>query len=181
VLTGRGIAYAPRNGALVAIVVAVERTSGRYRVTRFTVAHDCGLVVNPLSLKGTIEANLIQAMSRAMHEQVRFDATRVLSVDWQTYPIADMTEVPDAIDIVLLNNRPDAVSRGAGEPASRPTVAAIANALYDATGVRLRRVPFTFDALKAALAQRNQPTGNTSDLTTTGTAPDAASSAPMST
>jgi len=152
-LAGRGFAYAPRNGSIVAIVadVEVERDTGRYRVRRFTCAHDCGFVVNPLNLKGTIEANLVQAMSRAMHEAVRFDATRVLSTDWLTYPIVDMMEVPDAIDIMLVNNRPEARSRGAGEPATRPVAAAIANALFDATGVRLRRVPLTPESLLAAL------------------------------
>lgn len=150
---GRGIAYAPRNNAVVAIVaeVEVDRETGRYRVRRFTCAHDCGFVVNPSNLRGTIEANLVQGMSRAMHEAVRFDATRVLSVDWLTYPIVDMVEVPDAIDIVILNNRPEARSRGAGEPATRPVAAAIANALFDATGVRLRRVPLTPEALRAAM------------------------------
>jgi CO/xanthine dehydrogenase Mo-binding subunit len=108
-------------------------------------------VVNPLNLRGTIEANLIQAMSRAMHESVRFDATRVLSNDWITYPIVDMTEVPDAIEIVMLNNRPGATARGAGEPATRPVAAAIANALFDAVGVRLRRVPFTPESILTAL------------------------------
>jgi CO/xanthine dehydrogenase Mo-binding subunit len=143
--TGRGIAYAPRAGAIVAVVaeVEVDRDTGRYRVTRFTCAHDCGFVVNPLNLRGTIEANLIQAMSRARHEAVRFDASRVLSVDWLTYPIVDMSEVPDAIDIVLVNNRPEARSRGAGEPSTRPVAAAIANAIFDATGVRLRRCPLS--------------------------------------
>jgi CO/xanthine dehydrogenase Mo-binding subunit len=120
-------------------------------VRRFTCAHDCGFVVNPLNLRGTIEANLIQGMSRAMHEAVRFDSTRVLSVDWLTYPIVDMMEVPDAIDIVLLNNRVGATSRGAGEPSTRPMAAAIANALFDATGVRLRRVPLTAEALLAGI------------------------------
>src|SRR5918996_3549707 len=152
-LRGRGIAYAPRNGATVAIVAKVEvnEDTGAFRVTRFSVAHDCGLVINPKQLEGTIEANVIQTMSRAMREQVLFDSTRVLSVDWASYPIVDMTEVPDAIDIVVLNNRPDAKSAGAGEPATRPTVAAIANALFDATGVRFRRVPFTADSIKAGL------------------------------
>jgi CO/xanthine dehydrogenase Mo-binding subunit len=150
---GRGIAYAPRNQSIVAVVaqVEVERATGRYRVRRFTCAHDCGFVINPSSLMGTIEANLIQAMSRAMHEAVRFDATRVLSTDWITYPIVDMTEVPDAIDIVLVNNRTEAQSRGAGEPATRPVAAAIANALFDATGVRLRRCPLTPESLAAAM------------------------------
>ncbi len=153
IVTGRGIAYAPRAQSIVAIVaeVEVDRETGKYRVKRFTCAHDCGFVVNPLNLRGTIEANLVQGMSRAMHEAVRFDATRVLSVDWLTYPIVDMTEVPDAIDIVMVNNRPGAASRGAGEPGTRPVAAAIANALFDATGVRLRRVPLTPDALLAAL------------------------------
>ena len=151
--TGRGIAYANRNGTLVAIVaeVEVDRASGAWRARRVTCAHDCGFVVNPLNLKGTIEANIVQAMSRAKHEAVRFDGTRVLSVDWLTYPIVDMTEVPDAIDIVLVNNRPDAPSRGAGEPATRPMAAALANALFDATGVRLRRCPLTPEALRSQL------------------------------
>lgn len=153
VVRGQGIAYAPRNNATVAIVadVEVDRDTGRYRVRRFTCAHDCGFVINPLNLRGTIEANLIQGMSRAMHEAVRFDATRVLSNDWLTYPIVDMTEVPDDIDIVMLNNKPEARSRGAGEPATRPVAAAIANALHDALGVRIRRVPLTPQAVLAAL------------------------------
>ncbi|HET9469874.1 MAG TPA: molybdopterin cofactor-binding domain-containing protein, partial [Usitatibacter sp.] len=152
-LVGQGIAYAPRHGTMVAVVaeVAVEPASGRYRVRRFTVAHDCGFVVNPLSLRGTIEANLMQAMSRTMHEAVRFDATRVRSVDWITYPILDATEVPDAVDIVVIGNEPGAKVYGAGEPSSRPVAAAIANALHDAIGARVRRVPLTPDAVLAAM------------------------------
>ena len=152
-LVGQGLAYAPRHGTMVAVVaeVAVDPASGRYRVRRFTVAHDCGFVVNPLSLRGTIEANLMQAMSRTMHEAVRFDATRVRSVDWITYPILDMTEVPDAVDIVVIGDKPGAKVYGAGEPTSRPVPAAIANALHDAIGVPVRRVPLTPDAVLAAL------------------------------
>ena len=150
--SGRGIAYAPRAGTMVAVVaeVAVNMDSGRFRVTRFVVAHDCGFVINPMSLTGTIEANLIQAMSRAMFEQVRFTPTRVTSVDWASYPIAEMADVPDAIEIEMVDNRPGAPSLGAGEPSSRPVAAAIANALFDATGVRIRRVPFTPETLQAA-------------------------------
>jgi nicotinate dehydrogenase subunit B len=152
VVRGRGIAYAPRSGTMVALVaeVEVDMDSGKMRVTRFVVAHDCGFVVNPMSLAGTIEANLIQAMSRAMHEQVGFTPTRVTSVDWATYPIAEMADIPDSIDIEIVNNRPEAKSLGAGEPSTRPVAAAIANALFDATGVRIRRVPFTPSALQAA-------------------------------
>jgi nicotinate dehydrogenase subunit B len=152
IVKGRGIAYAPRAGTMVAMVAEVEANmdTGAFRVTRFVVAHDCGFVVNPMSLAGTIEANLIQAMSRAMYEEVRFTPTRVTSVDWATYPIAEMSDVPDSIDIEMVNNRPDAPSLGAGEPSTRPVAAVIANALFDATGVRIRRVPFTPAALLAA-------------------------------
>ena len=152
-LTGRGIAYAPRAGAVVAIVAEIEINidTGKLRVTRFVAAHDCGFVVNPLSLIGTVEANLMQAMSRAMFESVRFDETRVTSVDWLTYPIADITDTPDGIDVVLVNNQAANKSVGAGEPATRPVAAAIGNAIFDATGVRIRRVPFTPEALKLAL------------------------------
>lgn len=151
-LRGRGIAYAPRNGAVVAIVaeVEVERASGRWRATRFVVAHDCGMVINPRSLEGVIESNILMSLSRARHEEVRFDEHQVLSVDWLSYPILDMTEVPDRIDVVLVGNRPGR-SYGAGEPSTRPVAAALANALFDAIGARLRRVPFTPERLRAAL------------------------------
>ena len=152
VVTGRGIAYAPRAGTVVAIVadVEIDINTGKLRVTRFVVAHDCGFVVNPLSLVGTIEANLLQAMSRAMFEAVQFDEHKVNSIDWASYPIADITDAPDQIEVVILNNSPGMKSTGAGEPATRPVAAAIGNAIFDATGVRIRRVPFTPEALKVA-------------------------------
>ncbi|MEO6409507.1 MAG: molybdopterin cofactor-binding domain-containing protein [Burkholderiaceae bacterium] len=151
-LTGRGIAYAPRNGAVVAMVaeVEVERATGLWRATRFVVAHDCGMVVNPRSLDGVIESNILMSLSRSRHEEVRFDARSVLSVDWASYPILDMTEVPDAIEVVLVGNLPGR-SYGAGEPSTRPVAAALANALFDATGRRLRRVPLTPERLLAAM------------------------------
>ena len=152
VMTGRGIAYAPRNGAVVAVVaeVEVERSTGQWRATRFVVAHDCGMVINPLSLERVIESNILMSLSRSRHEEVRFDEHRVLSVDWLSYPILDMTEVPDRIDVVLVGNRAGR-SYGAGEPSTRPVAAALANALFDATGHRLRRVPFTPQRLLAAM------------------------------
>ena len=151
-LRGRGIAYALRNGALAAIVaeVEVDRTTGAWRATRFVVAHDCGMVINPRSLERVIESNVLMSLSRSRHEEVRFDATRVTSVDWASYPILDMTEIPDAIDVVLVGNRAGK-SYGAGEPSTRPIAAALGNALFDATGVRLRRVPFTPARLLAAI------------------------------
>lgn len=151
-LRGRGVAYAPRNGTIVAVIaeVTVNRETGALRVTRFVVAHDCGFVINPGALVGTIEANLIQGLSRTVHEAVGFTPTQVTSVDWVTYPILDMTEIPESVEVVLLNNRPEMKSTGAGEPATRPVAAAIANAFFDATGVRLRRVPFDAKAVRAA-------------------------------
>ena len=151
-LRGRGIGYAPRNGAVVAIVAEVEvvAATGQWRATRFVVAHDCGMVINPRSLEGVIESNILMSLSRTRHEEVRFDETRVLSEDWLSYPILDITEVPDRIDVVLVGNRPGR-SYGAGEPSTRPVAAALANALFDATGRRLRRVPFTPARLLAAL------------------------------
>jgi nicotinate dehydrogenase subunit B len=152
VMRGRGIAYAPRNGAVVAIVaeVEVQRATGQWRATRFVVAHDCGLVINPRSLEGVIESNILMSLSRSRHEEVRFDSQRVRSVDWLSYPILDMTEVPDSIELVMVGNQ-GSRSHGAGEPSTRPVAAALANALFDATGRRLRRVPFTPERLRAAL------------------------------
>ena len=160
IVTGRGIAYAPRGGAIVAIVADVEVNieTGKCRVTRFVAAHDCGFVINPRSLVGTVEANLIQAMSRAMHEEVRFNAHQVTSVDWMSYPVVDITDVPDRIDVILVNNIAESASKGAGEPATRPVAAVIGNAIFDATGVRIRRVPFTQAALLAAFRERGRLT-----------------------
>jgi CO/xanthine dehydrogenase Mo-binding subunit len=100
-------------------------------------------------LRGCIEGNIVQGTSRALWEEVRFDVKNVTSVDWLTYPILDITEAPEAIDIVLVD-RPELPPQGAGEPSTRPVAAAIANAIFDATGIRLRRVPFTPERIKAA-------------------------------
>ena len=153
--TGRGIAYTPRNNTVLATVAEVEvnQATGEVRVTRFVIAHDCGLIINPDGLRGTIEANLIQSMSRALKEEVRFDRSGVTSVDWHTYPVLMAPEAPDAIEIVLINH-PELPPYGAGEPASVATAPAIANAIFDATGARLRTVPFTPERVKAALARR---------------------------
>lgn len=149
---GRGVAYAPRNGTLVALVaeVTVNLETGELRVPRFVVAHDCGYVINPGSLLGTIEANLVQGLSRTLHETVQFNAREVRSHDWVTYPILNSTETPGVVVVVMLNNHPGAKLYGAGEPATRPVAAVIGNALFDATGVRVRTIPFTRPALQAA-------------------------------
>jgi nicotinate dehydrogenase subunit B len=152
-VSGRGIGYAQRNGSTVAIVaeVEVDRSSGKIWARKFTVAHDCGQIINPNGLKHTIEGNIIQGISRTLWEEVHFDNKSVTSVDWETYPILDISEVPETIDCVLID-RPDLPPTGAGEPSIRPLSGAIANAVFDATGVRIRRVPFSPDRVKAALS-----------------------------
>jgi CO/xanthine dehydrogenase Mo-binding subunit len=154
VLKGRGFAYVQydRTEAYVAAVADVEvvPNTGVVRVRRVTVAHDCGLIVNPDGLRNQIEGNVIQAISRTLKEAVKFDTTRVTGVDWAGYPILRFTEFPVAIDIVLID-RPDQLSVGAGEAAMSPIAPAIANAIFAATGVRMREVPFTPERVKAAL------------------------------
>ena len=154
IVTGRGIAFGTRRGTYVATVAEVEvnRRTGTIRVRRLVCAHDCGLIINPDGLRGTIEANLIQSLSRGLKEEVMFSRDNVTSVDWQTYPVARSLDIPEQVDIVLLN-RPELPSAGAGEPASRPTAASIANAIFDATGARVRQAPLTPSRIKAALAR----------------------------
>jgi CO/xanthine dehydrogenase Mo-binding subunit len=153
VVTGRGFAYAQRGQTIVALAVEVEvnRATGRVWPRRWTVAHDCGLVINPQGLRLCIEGNIVQGSSRALWEEVTFDPAMVTSLDWIGYPILDLPEAPAAIDIVLLD-RPELPPSGAGEGSIRPVAAAIANAVFDATGIRLRRAPFTPDRIKAAMA-----------------------------
>ncbi|HLQ91549.1 MAG TPA: molybdopterin cofactor-binding domain-containing protein [Xanthobacteraceae bacterium] len=152
-VSGRGIAYSQRNGTRVAIVaeIEVDRTTGKISVRKFTVAHDCGQIINPAGLKHTIEGNMIQGMSRTIWEETKFDTKNVTSIDWMSYPILDITERPAEIDIVLID-RPNVAPSGAGEPSMRPLSAAIANAIFDATGVRIRRVPFTPESVRQAMS-----------------------------
>ncbi|HLW59984.1 MAG TPA: molybdopterin cofactor-binding domain-containing protein [bacterium] len=154
-VTGRGIAYTPRGNTRLATIAEVEvnQASGQVHVTRLVIAHDCGLIINPDGLRGTIEANLVQSTSWALKEEVRFGREGVTSVDWASYPILRTPEVPDQIEVVLIN-RPDLPPSGAGEPASVATAPAIANAIFDATGARLRTAPFTPARVKTALLHR---------------------------
>jgi len=154
VLPGRGIAYAQRGGTIVAVVaeIEVERKTGRIHARKFTVAHDCGLIINPEGLRYTIEGNVVHGLSRALFEEVRFDREKVTSVDWLSYPILDIADAPEAIEVVLIS-RPEVAPTGAGEPTIRVIPAAVANAFFDATGVRLRKAPLTAERVKAALAK----------------------------
>ena len=155
VVSGRGVSLGVRNGTYVGTIADVEvnRRTGLVRVKRFVCAHECGLIINPDGLTRTIEANLMQSISRTMYEEVAFDRSRVRSVDWTTYPVARAADVPDTVDVVLIDRR-DLPPGGAGEPSSRGVPAAICNAIFDATGVRIRRVPFTPARVKAALDAR---------------------------
>ncbi len=150
---GQGIAYAQRNGSVNAVVAEVEvnPNTGRVWVRRMFVGADHGLIINPFTLDRVIEGNLIQATSRTLFEEVKFDRNMVASDDWVSYPILEAPDVPIEIKITKIN-RPELGSRGAGEPTTRVAPPAIANAFFDATGVRLRRVPFTPKRVKAALS-----------------------------
>jgi CO/xanthine dehydrogenase Mo-binding subunit len=161
ILTGRGIAYALRNQTVVAQIAEVEvnRRTGRIWVRRFVCAHDCGLVINPEALRRALECGTLHSLSRALYEEVRFDREKVTSIDWASHPTLTHADTPAEIDIVLVNgdpnpDRPDLPHYGAGETVCKPTLAAVANAVFDATGVRLRRVPFrrarVLEALQAA-------------------------------
>lgn len=152
VAEGRGVAFAryENDQAIVACIaeVQVERASGIVRVKRIVVAHDCGLIINPNGVRNQIEGNVIQSLSRALKEEVKFNQMRITSIDWETYPILTFSEMPE-IEIVLIN-RPDQPAVGAGEPSTVTTAAAVANAVFDATGIRLRQVPFTPDRVRAS-------------------------------
>jgi len=153
-LVGRGVAYTrykqAENYVATFIEVAVDPESGAIAVRRVVCAHDCGLVVNPDALRNQIEGGIVQTLSRALHEEVQFDESRVTSVDWSTYPILKFSEAP-AVEVILIERRDEALW-GAGEAATVPVAGALGNAVFDATGVRLRRVPFTAARVKAALA-----------------------------
>jgi nicotinate dehydrogenase subunit B len=153
VARGRGIAWVNRDGARVATIadVSVDPRRGAIRVERVVVAHDCGLVVNPDGLRNQVEGNVIQSLSRTLHEEVSFDRAHVTSRDWAGYPILRFEEIPDSIEVVLVNNSPQYPSLGAGEPSTCPTAAVIGNAVFDAIGVRLRQTPFRPERVHTAM------------------------------
>ncbi len=152
VYTGQGMAYIQRGGTRVVTIVEVEvnRQTGKVWGKRYTVGQDCGQIINPDLMKLTIEGNVVQSTSRALWEEVKFDDKMVTSIDWLGYPIVDMKEAPETVDILLIDH-PELPPTGAGEATTRPTAAALANAIFDATGVRLRQAPFTPDRIKSGL------------------------------
>jgi CO/xanthine dehydrogenase Mo-binding subunit len=148
IVAGRGVAISGMAGTVVAQIadVDVERSTGKVTVRKVTVAHDCGIIVNPDGLKNQIEGNVIQGTSRALMEEVIFDAAGVRNLNWNTYPIIRFRDVPE-VDIVLIDQRA-MQPLGGGEASSTATAAAIGNAIFDAVGVRLRQAPFTPDRVR---------------------------------
>ncbi len=149
---GRGIGFAKYKNlaAYVAVIaeVEVDRATGVVQVPRAFAAADAGLIVNPDGLINQIEGGVIQSTSWTLREAISYDGTQVLTQSWADYPILHMTEVP-SVDVSLID-RPEERSVGAGESAQGPTVAAIANAVANATGRRIRDLPFTAERVKAA-------------------------------
>ena len=154
VAKGRGFSYVFYDNARTYVSavceVEVNRKNGHVRATRFVIAHDCGLIINPDGVKAQIEGGVVQTLSRTLIEEVKWDASRVTSLDWATYPILAFPQVPK-IEITLID-RPDQPAWGAGEPICAVVPSALANAIFDATRARLRTAPFTPDRVKAALA-----------------------------
>ncbi len=153
VLTGRGIAYQFRGEHIGAIITELEvtRKTGKIKLKRVLMATDVGQVINPDGLRNVMEGNFIQAASRTLKEEVRFSPRSVTSIDWITYPILNATEVPERIDVLAVNNAPGNPPGPAGEGMTRVTPPSIANAFFDATGVRLRQAPMTPARVRAAL------------------------------
>ncbi|MGR7997166.1 molybdopterin cofactor-binding domain-containing protein [Xanthobacter sp. ZOL 2024] len=165
VVRGQGFAYAlyvhskfPGYGAAWSAWVAdveVNKRTGDVAVKRVVVGQDSGLMINPAGIEHQIHGNVIQATSRALKEEVSFTETAVADKEWGAYPILTFPEVP-VINVVLMP-RPDDPPLGSGESASVPSAAAIANAIFDATGVRLREPPFTPERVRAALGNPLPP------------------------
>lgn len=150
---GRGFSYIKyelvRTYVATVADVAVNRRTGEVKVERFYVAHDCGQIINPDGLKNQIEGNVVQTVSRTLIEELQWDRSKVTSLDWQSYPILKFPDVPEVV--MALIDRPNERPWGAGEPTAAVVPSAIANAIYDATGARLRSVPFTPDKVRTTL------------------------------
>jgi nicotinate dehydrogenase subunit B len=151
---GRGFAFA-RYKNLAAYVatafeVEVERESGRVRVVHAVAAVDSGEAVNPDGMRNQIEGGILQSLSWSLYEAVTFENTRITSTDWGSYPILRFQGLPDSVDVYVIN-RPGQPFLGTGEAAQGPTAAALANAVADATGARIRDLPLTPARVKAAI------------------------------
>lgn len=151
---GHGFAFARYKNLAAYLAIAAEveldHETGRTRLARAVAAVDCGEAINLDGVKNQIEGGILQAASWTLHESVRFDRTRILSRDWSSYPIMRFASVPDEIEVFVVD-RPGMPFLGTGEAAQGPTAAAIANAIADAAGIRMRDIPITADKIKAAI------------------------------
>lgn len=157
IATGRGVAcvlYEGYNGYCAMVVeVEVNQDTGKIRVRRIVAATDCGPISNPDGLRNQTEGGALQGMSRALLEEVTWDDQKVTSIDWQTYRSLPLGfDIPN-VEVVLIN-RPEEKAMGAGELSITVVAAAIGNAVFDATGARIRRIPFTPERVKVALNAR---------------------------
>jgi nicotinate dehydrogenase subunit B len=150
---GRGLSYGKyelvRTYVGIVADVSVDRTNGKVKVDRVFVVHDCGQIINPDGLRNQIEGNVVQTVSRSVVEKLTFSRSAVTSLNWGSYPILTFPNVPEVV--IDLIDRPTEVPWGAGEPTTSVVPSAIANAVYDATGARLRSVPFRPATVLAAL------------------------------
>ena len=148
---GRGVALVLRDGTYAAGVarVAVDPATGRVQVRSVTVAQDAGLIINPTSVERQVESAVLQTTSRALLEEVTFDSANVTSLDWSSYPLLTMADAPEVTTVLI--DHPEIPATGVGEPAVNLIAPAISSAIFDATGVRLRSLPFRPDVVKAAL------------------------------
>jgi CO/xanthine dehydrogenase Mo-binding subunit len=153
-VTGRGVScvcYEGDNGYVAMVAeVAVDQDTGRIQVTRLVVAQDCGPISNPDGMRNQIEGGALQGMSRALGEEVTWDDRKITSIDWRSYRTLPLGFAPPVVDIVLLNQT-DVEACGSGETSITVVAPAIGNAVFDATGIRLRQVPFTPERVLAAL------------------------------
>jgi CO/xanthine dehydrogenase Mo-binding subunit len=152
-MMGRGMSYVKYELARTYVGavadVEVNRVTGKVRVPRFYLVQDCGQIINPDGVKAQLDGNVIQTVSRTLMEEVKWNRSMVTTLDWVSYPIITFPDVPQlAYDLI---DRPNERPWGAGEPAAAVVPSAIANAVFDATGVRMRSVPFTPTKVKAAL------------------------------
>ncbi len=153
IMKGRGMSYVKyelvRTYVGAVADVEVDRTTGKVTVPRFYLVHDCGQMINPEGVKLQLDGNVIQTLSRTLMEEVKWDRSMVTTLDWASYPIIKFPDVPELhYDLI---DRPNERPWGAGEPAAAVVPSAVANAIFDATGVRMRSVPFTPAKVKAAL------------------------------
>jgi len=153
VAKGRGMSYVKyelvRTYVGVVAEVEVDRSTGEIRALKFYLVHDCGQIINPDGLKNQLEGCVVQTVSRTLIEELKFNRSQVTSLDWDSYPILKFPQVPEIV--IDLIDRPTEKPWGAGEPAASVIPSAISNAVFDATGARLRSIPYTPAKVKAAM------------------------------